>query len=219
MRTVLVVYGATEPGACPIAEFVSDALKERGIDVAMVDSAASAAALIQPVYAAAIVCASSHGRKLPAPLASFVKHNIAWLEGIPSALVTVGSIAAPMDTPERRALREIAEHLGRGSHWTPGMTHHVTGAWHSRFERFRRWILERIPGLGRGVAETSGDRGPTDWAELTRFVEEFVESTGLREDGRRIQRTQRDPEGTRRPPGRAGPRDGTRWQVVTHADA
>jgi menaquinone-dependent protoporphyrinogen oxidase len=57
---VLVVYGTTEGQSRKVAEFIADALKARGVEVELVDSAAEGATLIQPVYAAVIVCGSLH---------------------------------------------------------------------------------------------------------------------------------------------------------------
>jgi menaquinone-dependent protoporphyrinogen oxidase len=55
---VLVVYGTTEGQSRKVAEFIADAPKARGVD--LVDSSAEGATLIQPVYAAVIVCGSLH---------------------------------------------------------------------------------------------------------------------------------------------------------------
>jgi menaquinone-dependent protoporphyrinogen oxidase len=219
MRTVLVAYGTRESQTCRIAEFVAGALRARGVDVEIIDSAAKEVALIQPVYAAAIVCASIRRRRFPAALVRFVKDNSAWLDGIPSAFITVSVIAALKDGPGRHALREIAERFCRRTHWTPGITRHVGGARRSRFQRLARWILRRIPGHAGGDTDSSRDQACTDWDELTRFVEEFVASTGLLEDGRLRRRSERSPDGPVRPPGRTKPSDPPQWRAIpqTHS--
>ena len=81
MKSVLVVYGTTEGQTRKIAEFIANAMKARGVEVEVVDSAAERAALVQPIYAAAVVCGSLHQTRYHASLLRFVKANRAWLAG------------------------------------------------------------------------------------------------------------------------------------------
>lgn len=60
MKSVLVVYATTEGQTRKIAEFITSALKVRGVKVELVDSATERAAQVQPVCSAAIVCGSLH---------------------------------------------------------------------------------------------------------------------------------------------------------------
>jgi hypothetical protein len=76
MKSVLVVYGTTEGQSRKVAEFIADALKARGVEVELVDSAAAGATQVQPVYAAVIVCGSLHLHSYQASLVRFVKRNM-----------------------------------------------------------------------------------------------------------------------------------------------
>jgi len=68
MKSVLVAYGTTEGQTRKIAEFIANALKEGGVRAELVDSADERASLVQPIYAAAIVCGSLHQHRFQASL-------------------------------------------------------------------------------------------------------------------------------------------------------
>ena len=103
MKSVLVAYGTTEGQARKVAEFIADALKAHGVEVELVDSAVKGAMLLQPVYAAVIVCGSLHQRSYQASLVRFVKDNKDWLVGIPTAFIAVSLTAVLKDDESREA--------------------------------------------------------------------------------------------------------------------
>ena len=101
MKTVLVVYGTTEGQTRKVAEFIANALQERGAKVELLDSASASAAQVQPFFAAAVVCGSLHRHRYQASLLRFVKDNAAWLAGIPSAFIAVSLTAVLADDESR----------------------------------------------------------------------------------------------------------------------
>jgi len=184
MKSALVVYGTTEGQTRKIAEFIANALNAGGVKVELVDSADERAALVQPIYAAAIVCGSLHQHGYPASILRFVKDNKAWLAGIPAAFVAVSLTAALKDDQSRDELREIAEAFYRETGWTPGITRHVAGALrYSQYDYFKRLIMKLIARQQGGDTDTSRDHEYTDWDDLARFVDEFLAATSLRESG------------------------------------
>jgi len=185
MKSVLVVYGTTEGQTRKIAEFIVNALQGRGVEVDLVDSAAESAKLVQPIYAAAIVCGSLHQHNYQHSLLRFVKDNQAWLAGIPAAFVAVSLTAALKDDQSRDELREIAEVFCRQTGWTPAITHHVAGALrYLEYDYFKRLIMKLIARQQGGDTDTSRDHEYTDWDDLTRFVEEFLAATPVQAGGR-----------------------------------
>ncbi len=181
MKSVLVVYGTTEGQTRKIAEFMASALKARGVEIDLLDSAAERAALVEPVYAAAIVCGSLHLRRYQASLLRFVRDNKTWLAGLPAAFVSVSMTAALKADRSRAQLREIAEAFFRKAGWTPGITQHVAGALrYSRYAYFKRLIMKLIARHQGGDTDTSRDYEYTDWDDLTRFVETFLAAISLR---------------------------------------
>ena len=145
MKSVLVVYGTTEGQTRKVAEFIANALKARGVEVDFVDSATEQAALVQPVYAAAIACGSLHQHRYQGSLLHFAKRNKTWLSGIPAAFVAVSLTAALKDAQNRDDLRDITEAFYRETGWTPGITHHVAGALWDDPTRFVEEFVAAIP--------------------------------------------------------------------------
>ncbi len=184
MKTVLVVYGTTEGQTRKVAEFIENALKERGAKVDLLDSASASAALVQPFYAAAIVCGSLHQHHYQASLLRFVQDNAAWLAGIPSAFVAVSLTAVLDDTESRDELREAVEAVFRKAGWTPTITRHAAGALrYTQYDYFKRLIMKLIAKQHGGDTDTTHDHEYTDWDDLTRFVEEFLAAAPLEESG------------------------------------
>ena len=180
MKSVLVVYGTTEGQTRKIAEFLASALTALRVDVDLLDSATERAALVQPVYAAAIACGSLHQQKYQASLRHFVKSNKAWLAGIPAAFIAVSLTAVLKDDQSRSELQETAEAFYQETGWTPGITRHVAGALrYSEYDYFKRLIMKLIARQHGGDTITSHDHEYTDWDDLTRFVGEFVAAIPL----------------------------------------
>ncbi len=181
MKSVLVIYGTTEGQTRKVAEFMANALRAHSVEIDLVDSAAARAALVEPVYAAAIVCASLHLNKYQASLLRFVKDNKTWLAGLPAAFVSVSMTAALKDDRSRAQLREIAEAFFRKADWTPAITQHVAGALrYTQYGYFKRLIMRLIARHQGGDTDTSRDHEYTDWDALTRFVETFLAAIPLR---------------------------------------
>jgi menaquinone-dependent protoporphyrinogen oxidase len=126
------------------AKFIADALKSRGVEVELVDSAAEGATLIQPVYAAVIVCGSLHQPSYPTSLVRFVKDNKAWLVGIPTAFIAVSLTAVLKDDESRAELRKLMGALYRTTGWTPAITRHVAGALRYTQYSYFKWLIMKL---------------------------------------------------------------------------
>ena len=164
MNSVLVVYGTTEGQTRKIAEYIADNLKERGVEFDLVDSATASATLTQPVYVAAIACGSLHQHKFQGALVHFLRENKAWLDGIPTAFVSVSLAAALKDEQSRAELREVVGAFYRETGWTPAITRHVAGALrYSQYDYFKRLIMKMIAKHQGGDTDTSRDHEYTDW--------------------------------------------------------
>jgi menaquinone-dependent protoporphyrinogen oxidase len=175
MNPILVVYGTTDGQTRKIAEFLADALKARGVEVEIVDSAGEGAAEVQPVFGGAIVCGSLHQHSYQASIAHFVKCNKSWLAGIPTAFVSVSLAAVVDDDESREELRKAGGAFCRSTGWTPTTTLQVAGALrYTQYDYLKRLIMKLIARQRGGDTDTSRDYEYTEWDELGRFVEEFV---------------------------------------------
>jgi menaquinone-dependent protoporphyrinogen oxidase len=178
MKSILVVYGTTDGQTRKIADFLAAALRQRGKETELIDSAAEAAAQVQPVHAAAIVCASLHQHRYQASLEHFLKDNLAWLAGIPTAFVSVSLTAALKDAESREELRAAAEAFCGETHWAPRVTRHVAGALrYSQYDYFKRLLMKLIAKQRGGDTDLANDYEYTDWVDLSRFVDEFLAAT------------------------------------------
>jgi menaquinone-dependent protoporphyrinogen oxidase len=180
MNSILVVYGTTDGQTRKIAEYIAATLNSRGTEVELVDSGAPGAALVQPVYTAAIVCGSLHQHRYQASLLHFVRDNREWLAGIPAAFVTVSLTVVLNDQPSRDELQELANAFFHECGWKPATTRHVAGALrYSQYDYFKRMIIKLIA-RQRGVdADATQDHEYTDWEDLTRFVDDFLVAVAL----------------------------------------
>jgi menaquinone-dependent protoporphyrinogen oxidase len=184
MKSVLVVYGTTEGQTRKIAEFVADALKRRGVKVELVDSASEAAAQVQPVFSAAIVCGSIHQHRYQASLLRFVKQNRDWLVGLPAAFVCVSLASLLQDGQSAEEQRAIEQAFHKQTGWTPAITRHVAGALRHPEHDYLKRLIMRLVARHQGVdVDTSRDREYTDWDDLARFVDEFLVATSQQESG------------------------------------
>jgi menaquinone-dependent protoporphyrinogen oxidase len=182
MKSVLVVYGTTDGQTRKVAEFIADALKAAHVHVDLVDSASEGAALVQPVYAAAIVCGSLHEHRFQASLRRFVKRNSGWLAGLPAAFVTVSLTAALKDPKGGEELQALVAEFSRETDWTPAITHHVAGALrYTEYDFFKRLIVQLLARRQGGDTDSAHDHEYTDWEDLGRFVDDFLDAIELQE--------------------------------------
>ncbi len=182
MKSALVVYGTAEGQTRKIAEYIAAAMNERGVVVEVVDSASVRAALVQPVYAAVVVCGSLHHGRYRASLTRFVKENVAWLANLPAALVTVSLTAARDDDRSRDELRASEEAFCRKTGWVPAMSRHVAGALrYADYGFFKRLMVRSIADKQGADTDTSHNHEYTDWSGLTQFVDTFLAATPLQE--------------------------------------
>jgi menaquinone-dependent protoporphyrinogen oxidase len=183
VKSVLVAYGTTEGSIRRVAEFIANALKVRGVEIDLLDSATERAALVEPVYAAAIVCGSLHRHGYQASLPRFVKEKKAWLAGLPAAFVAVSMTAALKDDRSRDQLRMIAKAFFRKTGWMPAITEHVAGALrYSQYAYCKRPIMKLIVKQRGRKTDTSRDHEYTDWEALTRFVESVLAAIPLQRE-------------------------------------
>lgn len=173
---ILVGYTSIEGQTRKIASAIAGQIEERGHRAVLFDVAQMAEyALERPE--AAILCAPVHGARYPAPFFDFVRRERDWLNGVPSAFVSVSLMIASDFAEEREEARHFADSLVSETGWTPGEVVHVAGALrYAEYDFFKRWMVRRIAAKTPTEAnETAkGDREFTDWAMLVTFVDGWL---------------------------------------------
>ena len=102
--------------------------------------------------------------QVPRRAGVFLCENKAWLDGIPTAFVSVSLAAALKDEQSRAELREVVEVFYRETGWTPAITRHVAGALrYSQYDYFKRLIMKMIAKHQGGDTDASRDHEYTDW--------------------------------------------------------
>jgi menaquinone-dependent protoporphyrinogen oxidase len=173
MTKILIGYGTTEGQTARIAEYMAGVLRGQGHDAQAVDIKQSKDVSLDSCDAV-IVGGSVHMGTHGSEIADFVRKNRVTLERLPSAFFSV-SLAAYGDRDNARAyVKNFEDETG----WHPSQIGYLSGALlYRQYGFLKRWMMKRIvrdkPG-GLSV-DTSRDWVYTDWDEIKRFVEEYLQ--------------------------------------------
>lgn len=183
-KPVIVIF-ATRHGHCAqIAGRVLDSLRARGVEAQSADAARLPARFRLDAYEAAILISPIHlGKHLP-EIKRFVVANLAGLQTMPTALLSVSLSQAGAEglspTSERRAQagadasRVIKEFLLETG-WQPLCIRALAGALlYTRYNFVLRFVMKRIAGREGGPTDVRQDREYTDWPALDNFCGEFA---------------------------------------------
>ena len=177
MTRVLIAYGTSDGHTARIAEYIAQVIRNQGHEAYPVDIERSGAP--EPdTYDAVIVGASVHMGKHQNRVRDFVRKNRDTLERLPSAFLSV-SLAAHEDTDKaREEVKGYIEKFIRETGWRPSTVGLFPGALlYTRYGFFKRWIMRRIArDKGSPDTDTSRDYVYTNWDNVKRFAEEFLES-------------------------------------------
>jgi menaquinone-dependent protoporphyrinogen oxidase len=185
MKTILIAYATTEGQSRKIAEFIAERVRARGHEAELLDTASSRASMVQPMYAGAFVGGSVHQNRHQSSLMHFVKANVEWLNRIPTAFFSVSLAAAGSDDDDRHHAQRALDDFLTESGLAPGMRFLVAGALkYTQYDFFKRWIMKSIARQKGRVTDTSQDFEYTDWAQLQRQVDEFMDRADI--DGRKV---------------------------------
>jgi menaquinone-dependent protoporphyrinogen oxidase len=173
MTKILIAYGTTEGQTAQIADRLADVMRKRGVEAEALDLKRSKDVSLDG-YDAVIVGGSIHMGKHQEDVADFVRKNRAVLERRPSAFFSV-SLAAHGDMANAEA---YVENFEQQTGWHPTKVGLFSGALlYRKYGLLKRYMMKRIvrdkPG---GVStDTSRDHVYTDWDQVKRFAEDFLE--------------------------------------------
>jgi menaquinone-dependent protoporphyrinogen oxidase len=173
MTKVLIAYGTTNGHTARIAEYLADVIRSQGHKAAAVDLKRSQDALLDD-YDAVIVGGSIHMGKHDEHVRDFVRRNRVALERLPSAFFSV-SLAAHGDMENARA---YVENFERETGWRPVHVGFFSGALlYRQYGFLKRLMMKKIvrDKPGNLSLDTSRDHEYTEWDEVKRFAENFME--------------------------------------------
>ena len=173
MTKVLIGYGTTEGLTARIANHLADVIRRRGFEAHAVDLKQSKEPSLAG-YDAVIVGGSVHMGKHPEYVADFVRQSRAALERLPSAFFSV-SLAAHGDMENAAA---YVANFEQQTGWRPAKVGFFGGALlYRKYGLLKRYMMKKIvrdkPG---GLStDTSRDHEYTDWNQVERFAEDFLQ--------------------------------------------
>jgi menaquinone-dependent protoporphyrinogen oxidase len=178
MKPILVVYGTTEGHTRKIAEFIAERVRRAGKNVNILDSATPEADQAPPIFAGVIIVGSVHYQRHQAALTHFVKDNLAWLHTIPTAFCSVNLAMLHKDEEFRAEARKSADIFLDETGLKPYSVKLVAGALkYTQYDFFKRALLRYLIRPGGFDAATTPDVEYTDWNDLGRFIDEYLNET------------------------------------------
>ncbi len=178
MTRILIAYGTSEGQTARIAEYLAGVIRDQGHEAVPVDIR-RAGAPAPDGYDAVIVGASVHMGKHQSCVRDFARKNRAVLEHLPSAFFSVSLAAQDTTEAARREVEGCVEKFVQQTGWRPRKVGLFAGALlYTRYGFFTRWIMRKIArSKGSSDTDTSRDYFYTDWADVRRFAEEFLETS------------------------------------------
>lgn len=172
---LLLVYGTTEGQTQKISRFVADRLAQQGHQAVLVNTIESAPGPDLRDFDAVIIAASVHVGRYQSSVIHYVREHRAAIDARPNAFMSVSLAAAGHDEDDIEGLKKCVADFTHETGWTPSYIHHVAGAFrYTAYDFLKRWAMKYIAYRKGAPTDTSRDYELTDWDDLARFVDSFV---------------------------------------------
>jgi len=174
MAHLLVLYGTSEGQTRKIAKFIADTLRDRAHTVDLVAASEVEDSLSADAYDGVIVGASVHSGQHQAAVSTFVTNHRSVLNRRPSAFFSV-SLAVLDEDHHEEAERYVSNFLDETG-WAPDEMATVAGALrYTKYGVIKRFIMKQISKSSGRPTDTSRDFEFTDWDQVARFVDRFLQ--------------------------------------------
>ena len=176
-RRFLIVYATSYGQTAKIAGRMADLLMASGEAVTLVNAGNHPRDFRAGEFDGVIIGGSIIGRRHQRGLVRFVRDHRALLNALPSAFFSVsGSAASPLES-ERAKARQLVNAFLDMTGWHPALTETIGGAMaYTKYNPFLRWVVKRASKAAGGPTDTSRDHEVTDWSQVERFVQAFVQT-------------------------------------------
>jgi menaquinone-dependent protoporphyrinogen oxidase len=156
-----------------IAHFMEAILQNTGHQVTVADTSAEPPAPIG--YDAIMIGSSIHMHKYHSAVKHYIKKHLANLNQIPGAFFSVSLAVASGMQDEHLEVQKITTDFLEKIGWKPLMTSQIAGALkYTEYDYFKRLIMKMISKKEGGATDMSQDYEYTNWDEVTKFMNEFV---------------------------------------------
>lgn len=172
MRKLLIVYGTTEGQTQKIAEYLAKEARTFNYASEVHNVASLPHTLNLAQFSKIIVAASVHMERHQAAVGEFIRRALPGLKNAETSFLSV-SLSAAGDAKERYDAWEYSRHFLAEVDWSPTKVLIVAGALRfSEQDFFKRWAMRRLAKEKRSDRDNDGEY--TDWAELRRFLKDFL---------------------------------------------
>ena len=178
MAHILTLYGTTEGQTRKIASVIEDTIRDRGHSVERVASTAFNGPLPTTAFDGVIVGASVHMGHHQEAVGRFVKDNRTTLMTLPTAFFSVS--LAELDAAHSEEATDYVTRFLDETGWAPDLVETVAGALrYTKYGFIKRFIMRQISKRHRRPTDTSRDFEFTDWRQVERFVDRFLNTLQL----------------------------------------
>jgi len=178
MSRYLIVYGTKEGQTAKISDRIGGIIRDRGHDVDVYDAALVPSSFDMNDYKAAFIGSSIHMMQWSRPAIEFAHSYKSQLEKIPSAFFAVSMSAVSPRSPDGVPPSDnpFIHSFFDKSGWHPNVVGNFGGAlMYTKYGYFTRWLMVLINGWRLGARDTSHDIEFTDWKQVSKFAEDFVD--------------------------------------------
>lgn len=176
---ILIAYGSTHGHTARIAERISARMRRLGHDVVTTDQPQRARA---KAFDAVVLGGRVHGSRYPWRVTRFIRKNLSALSSQPSAFFSVSLLQFARDSERRAATRSLPRRSALKLGWLPDHVAVFGGAlrWNAQYGRLAplfRFIWHHT--LGDLVDRSASEQVFTDWDQVDRFTDTFLQDAGF----------------------------------------
>ena len=177
---LLIVYGTTEGHTGKISNYLKEEAVKLGHQVAVYNASDNPPS--PQGFDLVLIGGSIHQAKYQSTIAYYVKEHHDSLNRVTSAFFSVSLAAASTDEKFREELVEINSQFMEETEWKPDRVESVAGALlYSKYDFFKRFIMQLIARHEGGDTDTSEDYEYTDWSKLKTFLGKMLKMSQKKE--------------------------------------
>ena len=172
---ILVLYGSLEGQTEKISQRIAEVIRDRGQQATALSAKHLPADFSLDNYNAIIIGGSIHMSKYPSFVKTFINNHRDRLNELASAFFTVCMAINSQEEKSRQQAEQYAEQFLAQTGWQPRLKTIFAGAVkYTQYNFFTRYIMKMISKKEGGNTDTSRDHEYTDWDEVKRFTETFM---------------------------------------------
>ncbi len=173
---IALVYSSTQGQTKKIAERIGGRLEEAGCSVEWINAGELQHQLDLSVYDGVIVGSAIYAGRITRPIYRFVRHQLDGLRRLPTALFSVGMLAALESDQEETTTDHIVSDFLDEMKWEPTMVESFAGAIpFTEYGFFRRWLMKWMVRRRTGEKiDASRDYEYTDWEQVDSFADRYL---------------------------------------------